>query len=213
MGKGKSFDAVINVQVSTLALMRVPTVIVASGPRVPHYVPSRPVDAGGKHHDQEAESEMLQWQHYELPRSRLLYGERGGRWERNECCPNLRRICWQTGHLDWAGPAGNLCIWKPLTRQKLRDAPRTDIPPAVTDLKCQALPCFDKENAEFQKDAEESTGLNDEQAASALLPIKKLIVCPSRKGNDPLGFSLRIPRPNSNSNATAFDFVCVHTEH
>lgn len=38
-------------------------------------------------------------------------------------------------------------------------------------------------------DAEESTGLNDEQAASALLPIKKLIVCPSRKGNDPLGFS------------------------
>lgn len=34
-------------------------------------------------------------------------------------------------------------------------------------------------------DAEESTGLNDEQAASAPLPIKKLIVCPSRKGNDP----------------------------
>lgn len=33
-------------------------------------------------------------------------------------------------------------------------------------------------------DAEESTGLNDEQAASAPLPIKKLIVCPSRKGND-----------------------------
>ena len=36
-------------------------------------------------------------------------------------------------------------------------------------------------------DAEESTGLNDEQAASAPLPIKKLIVCPSRKGNDPPG--------------------------
>lgn len=36
-------------------------------------------------------------------------------------------------------------------------------------------------------DAEESTGLNDEQAASAPLPIKKLIVCPSRKGNDPSG--------------------------
>jgi len=39
-------------------------------------------------------------------------------------------------------------------------------------------------------DAEESAALNDERAASALLPIKKLIVCPSRKGNDPLGFSL-----------------------
>lgn len=61
-------------------------------------------------------------------------------------------------------------------------------------------------------DAEESTGLNDEQAASALLPIKKLIVCPSRKGNDPLGFSLHISHAHSNSNATAFDFVCVHTE-
>lgn len=34
-------------------------------------------------------------------------------------------------------------------------------------------------------DAGESTGLNDEPAASAPLPIKKLIVCPSRKGNDP----------------------------
>lgn len=38
-------------------------------------------------------------------------------------------------------------------------------------------------------DAEESTVLNDEQAASASLPIKKLIVCPSWRGNDPLGFS------------------------
>lgn len=41
-------------------------------------------------------------------------------------------------------------------------------------------------------DAGESTGLNDEPAASATLPIKKLIVCPSRKGNDPLGFGLHI---------------------
>lgn len=62
-------------------------------------------------------------------------------------------------------------------------------------------------------DAEESTALNDEQAASAPLPIKKLIVCPSRRGNDPLGFSLHISHAHSNSNATAFDFVCVHTEH
>lgn len=61
-------------------------------------------------------------------------------------------------------------------------------------------------------DAEESTGLNDEQAASALLPIKKLIVCPSRKGNDPLGFSLYIFLAHNNSNPTAFDFVCLHTE-
>lgn len=61
-------------------------------------------------------------------------------------------------------------------------------------------------------DAEESTGLNDEQAASALLPIKKLIVCPSTKGNDPLGFSLHIFLAHSNSNPTAFDFVCVRTE-
>lgn len=41
-------------------------------------------------------------------------------------------------------------------------------------------------------DAEESTALNDEEAASATLPIKKLIVCPSRKGNDPLGFSVQL---------------------
>lgn len=39
---------------------------------------------------------------------------------------------------------------------------------------------------------------------------QKLIVCPSRRGNDPLG--RHIARANSNSNATAFDFVCVHTE-
>lgn len=51
--------------------------------------------------------------------------------------PNLRQICWQTGHLDWAGPAGNSCIWKLFTLQKLRDAPRTDIPPAVTNLECK----------------------------------------------------------------------------
>ena len=38
-------------------------------------------------------------------------------------------------------------------------------------------------------DAEESTELNDEQAASASVPIKKLIVCPSWRGNEPLGFS------------------------
>lgn len=61
-------------------------------------------------------------------------------------------------------------------------------------------------------DAEESTGLNDEQTASAALPIKKLIVCPSRKGNDLLGFSLHISSTHSSSNPTAFDFVCVHTE-
>lgn len=64
-------------------------------------------------------------------------------------------------------------------------------------------------------DAEESTGLNDEQAASAPLPIKKLIVCPSRKGNDPppppLPFlGLRISPALTGSNVTAFDFVCVH---
>lgn len=58
-------------------------------------------------------------------------------------------------------------------------------------------------------DAEESTGLNDKQAASALPPIKKLIVCPSRKGNDPPG--LHISQTNSCSNLTAFDFVCMHS--
>lgn len=58
-------------------------------------------------------------------------------------------------------------------------------------------------------DAKESTGLNDEQAPSALLPIKKLIVCPLWRGNDPLGLHTHA---NSNSNATAFDFVNVHTE-
>lgn len=55
-------------------------------------------------------------------------------------------------------------------------------------------------------DAEESTKLNDEQAQSAPLPIKKLIVCPSRKGNDPLGFSRLISLARGESNATAFDF-------
>lgn len=66
-------------------------------------------------------------------------------------------------------------------------------------------------------DAGESTGLNDEQAASAPLPIKKLIVCPSRKGNDPPTHPLSPPRActsrtHGNSKVTAFDFACVRTE-
>lgn len=52
-------------------------------------------------------------------------------------CPIWGRSCWQTGHLDGAGPAGNSRIWKLFSWQKLRDAPRTDIPPAVTDLECK----------------------------------------------------------------------------
>lgn len=65
-------------------------------------------------------------------------------------------------------------------------------------------------------DAGESTGLNDEQAASAPLPIKKLIVCPSRKGNDPPTPSsspdLHISHTHGNSKVTAFDFACMRTE-
>lgn len=56
-------------------------------------------------------------------------------------------------------------------------------------------------------DAEESTGLNDEQAVSAQPPIKKLIVCPPRRGNDPLGFNCTslVHTTQLNSNPTAFD--------
>lgn len=62
-----------------------------------------------------------------------------GRWELNDCSnvPNLWQICWQTGHLDWAGPAGNSCIWKLFSWQKLRHAPRTDIPPALANSECK----------------------------------------------------------------------------
>lgn len=74
-----------------------------------------------------------------------------GRWELNDCSnvPNLWQICWQTGHLDWAGPAGNSCIWKLFGWQKLRHAPRTDIPPALTNFErkwvcvCVRNTCFD----------------------------------------------------------------------
>lgn len=78
-------------------------------------------------------------QRYRDEKALLIKSSPSGRWELNDCSnvPNLRQICWQTGHLDWAGPAGNSCIWKLFSWQKLRDAPRTDIPPAVTNLECK----------------------------------------------------------------------------
>lgn len=89
-------------------------------------------------------------QRYRDEKALLIKVLPSGGWELNDCSnvPNLRQICWQTGHLDWAGPAGNWCIWKLFTLQKLRDAPRTDIPPAVTNLEskwvcvCVRNTCF-----------------------------------------------------------------------